>query len=215
MQRSYGVVWREGASSLASGKLELLPRGIRLDGLERSREISYASLADVHVGRGASERIGGSPSVVLERRTGSPVTICTVARPSLVGEIVEQLAALHLHAEAPPLIAVVVPLKPGSQDAVRALLQSGPPFDPQQILGLERHEVLLAAEEAIFLFEPRLGSDALTDILSNVAAFWRDHLAGPPRLADEVYSWASGADSDDLSFLPTPGPGDSDGGDVF
>jgi hypothetical protein len=220
MQRSYGVVWREGASSLASGKLELLPRGIRLDGLERSREISYASLADVHVGRGASERIGGSPSVVLERRTGSPVTISTVARPSLVGEIVEQLAALHLHAEASPLIAVVVPLKPGSQDAVRALLLSGPPFDPEQIPGLERHEVLLTAEEAIFLFESRLGDDALASVVSdpgfwNAAASWRDHLAGLPRLADEVYSWSSGAEDDELSFLPTPGPGDSDGGDIF
>jgi hypothetical protein len=126
-----------------------------------------------------------------------------------------RLSPLHLHAEAPPLIAVVVPLKPESHDAVRAVLQSGPPFDPQQIPCLERHEVLLAAEEAIFLFEPRLGSDALTDILSTVAASWRDHLAGPPRLAEEVYAWASGADPDDLSFLPTPGPGDSDGGDVF
>jgi hypothetical protein len=220
MQRSYGVVWREGAAPLASGKLELLPSGLRLDGLERSREIPYASLAGVHVARAASERIGGSPSVVLERRAGSPVTISTVARPSLVGEIVEQLAALHLHAEAPPLIAVVVPLKPESHDAVRALLLGGPPFDPEQISGLERHEVLLTDEEAIFLFESRPGGNALTPLLSDpsfwkVAASWRDHLAGPPRLAEEVYSWATGAESDELSFLPTPGPGDSDGGDIF
>jgi hypothetical protein len=122
---------------------------------------------------------------------------------------------LPLLAEAPPLIAVVVPLKPESHDAVRALLLGGPPFDPEQISGLERHGVLLAVEEAIFLFEPRLGSEALAKIVSNLDAFWRDHLAGPPRLAEEVYSWASGADSEDLSFLPTPGPGDSDGGDIF
>ena len=220
MQRSYAVVWREGASPPASGKLELLPGGMRLDGLERSREIPYASVAGVHVGRTAAERIGGSPSVVLERRTGAPVTISTVAQPSLVGEIVEQLAALQLHAEAPLLIAVVVPLKPGSHDAVRELLRSSPPFDPEQIAGLERHEVLLTAEEAIFLFEARLGADALTPLLSEpnvsqVAAAWHDHLAGPPRLAEAVYSWASGAESDELSFLPTPGPGDSDGGDIF
>jgi hypothetical protein len=140
---------------------------------------------------------------------------CKLTRALLLERAQARLSPLHLHTEAPPLIAVVVPLKPESHDAVRALLLSGPPFDPEQIPGLERHEVLLAAEEAIFLFDPRLGSDALTDILSNVAAFWRDHVAGPPRLADEVYSWASGADSEDLSFLPTPGPGDSDGGDVF
>jgi hypothetical protein len=122
---------------------------------------------------------------------------------------------LHLHAEAPLLIAVVLPLKPESHDAVRALLLGGPPFDPEQIPGLERHGVLLAAEEVVFLFEPRPDSDVLAKILSNLDASWRDHLAGPARLAEEVYSWASGADSEELSFLPTPGPGDSDGGDVF
>ena len=122
---------------------------------------------------------------------------------------------MHLHAQAPPLIAVVVPLRPESHEAVRALLLGGPPFDPEQIPGLERHEVLVTAEEAIFIFDSRPGSDALTHILSKVAASWRDHLAGPPRLAEEVYSWASGAESDELSFLPTPGPGDSDGGDIF
>jgi hypothetical protein len=137
-----------------------------------------------------------------------------------VGEIVERLAAFHLPAEAPSLVAVVVPLKPESQDTVRALLLDGPPFDPAQIAGLERHEVLLTAKEAIFLFESRLGDDALASVVSDpsfwkMAASWRDHLAGPPRLAEEVYSWASGAESDELSFLPTPGPGDSDGGDIF
>jgi hypothetical protein len=133
---------------------------------------------------------------------------------------VEQLAALQPRAEAPLVIAVVVPLKRESHDAVRALLRGGPPFDPEEVTGLERHEVLLTAEEAIFLFEPRLGADALTSLVSEpslwqVAAAWRYHLAGPPRLAEEVYSWASGAESDELSYLPTPGPGDSDGGDIF
>jgi hypothetical protein len=220
MQRSYAVVWREGAAPPATGKLELLQGGMRLDGLEGSREIPYASVARVHVGRTAAERIGGSPSVVLERRTGAPVTISTIAQPSLVGEIVEQLAALQAHPEAPLLIAVVVPLKLGSRDEVRRLLRRGPPFDPGQIPGLERHEVLLTDEEAIFLFESELGADALMPLLSDesfwrAAAAWRDHMAGPPRLAEDAYSWASGAESEDLSYLPTPGPGDSDGGDIF
>ena len=80
--------------------------------------------------------------------------------------------------------------------------------------------MLLTTAEAIFLFESGLGNDALTPLLSEpgfwrVAAAWRDHLAGPPRLADEVYSWASGAESGEVFYLPTPGPGDSDGGDIF
>jgi hypothetical protein len=96
MRTSYGVVWREGASPLAAGKLELLPLGIRLDGLEGTQEIPYELLASVRVGRLAGERIAGHPSVVLERRSGAPVTISTVAKPSLVGEIVARIAALQL-----------------------------------------------------------------------------------------------------------------------
>jgi hypothetical protein len=96
MRTSYGVVWREGASPLAAGKLELLPLGIRLDGLEGTQEIPYELLASVRVGRLSGERIDGHPSVVLERRSGALVTISTVAKPSLVGEIVARIAALQL-----------------------------------------------------------------------------------------------------------------------
>ncbi len=112
MRTSYGVVWREGASPLAAGKLELLPLGIRLDGLEGTQEIPYELLASVRVGRLAGERIDGRPSVVIERRSGAPVTISTVAKPSLVGEIVEQLAALQLGDDPARRMTVVLPIQP-------------------------------------------------------------------------------------------------------
>jgi hypothetical protein len=96
MRTSYGVVWREGVEPLVAGKLELRPSGIRLDGLDGSRDIPYGLLAGVRVGRLAGERIDGRPSVVLVRHTGGPIMIATVARPSLMGEIVEKLAALQL-----------------------------------------------------------------------------------------------------------------------
>ena len=44
---------------------------------------------------------------------------------------------------------------------------------------------------------------------------WKDLVAGPPRLADDVYSWLRPHVPDDVSFAPTPGQGDSDGGDLF
>jgi hypothetical protein len=220
MQTSYGVVWREGASSLATGKLELLPRGIRLDGLEGSQDIPYELLAGVRVGRLAGERIDGRPSVVLERRTGAPVTIATVAKPSLVGEIVQKLAALQLGGDLVGRTALVLPIKPEAHDAVRALLESGPPFDPERIRGLDRHEVLLTPREAIFLFDSSLGADALGPLVADpelwqAAAAWREHIAGPPRIAEGVYSWVRPSGRDELSSLPTPGAGDSDGGDIF
>jgi hypothetical protein len=220
MRTTYGVVWREGESPLAAGKLELLPHGIRLDGLDGSQEIPYELVSSVRVGRLAGERIDGRPSVVLERRTGAPVTIATVAKPSLVGEIVERLAALQLGGDLAPRMAVVLPIKPEAHDAVRELLEGGPPFDPEQMTGLDRHEVFLTAQEAIFLFDSQLGTDAIAQLVAHTelwqaAAAWRDHIAGPPRIAENVYSWTRRTESDELSYLATPGAGDSDGGDIY
>jgi hypothetical protein len=220
MERTYGVVWREGVAPLATGKLELLPRGLRLEGRDHVQAISYDALSGVHVGRTASERINGRPSVVLERMGHVPITIATVAQSSLVGEIAERLAALQLGSEAPRRLVIVLPLRPGVEDAVRGLLANGPPFDLEHIPGLDRHEVFLTSGEAIFVFESEDGSDAVSAFLSRsefwqAAGAWQQHVAGPPRLAESVYSWARPEDKGDLSFLSTPGPGDSDGGDIF
>lgn len=220
MQTSYGVVWREGDSRLAAGKLELLPLGIRLEGIEREQEIPYELLSGVRVGRMADERIDGQPSVVLERRTGAPVTIATVATPSLVGEIVERLAALQLGEDTVMRLAIVLPIAPESKDEVRALLETGPPFDPAEIPGLERHQVLLTSEEAIFVFDSSFGHDALASLITDpglwkAAAAWREHIAGPPRVAEDAYSWMRPQEHEELSALPTPGPGDSEGGDIY
>jgi len=218
MQKSYGVVWREGEHPVSAGKLELLPRGLRLEGRNSLREIPYGGLAEVRVGRTTAERLNGRPSVVLERRTGEPVTIGTVAQPGLVGEIVERVAAFQLGA-ATGRTAIVIPLQPGSRDAVRELLRGGPPFDPEQVPGLDRHEVFLTSDEAIFVFEASR-ADALEPLLAQpelwqAAAAWHDHVAGPPRIAEDAFSWARADDSEGVSYLATPGPGDSEGGDIY
>jgi hypothetical protein len=220
METSYGVGWREGESPLVTGKLELQPRAIRLDGLERAQEIPYELLTSVRLGRSAGDRIDGRPSVVLERRAGAPVTITTVAKPSLVGEIVERLAALQLGDETERRVAIVLPIKAESHGAVRELLDSGPPFNPEQIPGLDRHQVFLTHEEAIFVFEAQPGDDALAPLIADpelwrIAADWRKYIAGPPRIAEDAFSWTRRTESDELSYLPTPGAGDSDGGDIF
>jgi hypothetical protein len=197
MRKSYGVVWQEGTFPQGTGTLELLPRGLRLEALAEShptvREIAYEGLAGVRVG-GAAERIDGRPTVILERRTGLPITIATVPQPSLVGEIAERLTALQLGPEATRRTAVVVPLKKEAYEAVRELLEAGPPFDPEQTTGLDRHEVFLTSQEAVFVFESHLGAEALEPLLAEpefwkAATAWRDHLAGPPRLAEDVFSW--------------------------
>jgi hypothetical protein len=220
MKRSYGVVWREGTRAPVTGKLELLPRAMHLEGLNAEREIPYRGVAAIRVGRSVSDRINGGHSVVVERRVGDSITIATVAQPSVVGEIAERLAALQLGAQTSRRVVVVVPLKPGEHPSVSRLLKQGPPFDPAAIAGLDRHEVFVTSDEAVFVFESELGSGALAPLLADpelweAAAAWGEHVAGPPRIAESAFSWTRNEPEEDISFLPTPGPGDSDGGDIY
>jgi hypothetical protein len=220
MERSYGVVWREGAGAPITGKLELLPRVMRFEGRDGSREVPYEDLEAVRVGRSASDRINGDPTVVVERRQNDPITLATVAQPSLVGEIAERIADLRLGAQTTSRLVVILPLKPDAHASVGRLLKQGPPFDPATIEGLDQHEVFLTSDEAVFVFESELGADALEPLLSDpkiweAAAGWSEHIAGPPRVAEEAYSWSRSEPAENVSFLPTPGPGDSDGGDIY
>lgn len=197
MRTSYGVVWKEGSGPLARGKLELLPQAVRLEGMTGSepttREIAYDLLSEIRIGRSAGERIDGRTSLVLAPRTGETVSIASVAQAGVVAEIAERLAALQLDSDSRRRIAVVLPLREEAHDAVRELLAGGPPFDPEA-LGLDRHQVYLTGSEAVFIFESQLGAKALEPLLESPelwqsAAAWHDHLDGPPRIAEDLFSW--------------------------
>jgi hypothetical protein len=115
-------------------------------------------------------------------------------------------------------LVLVLPLRPGARDRACDLLRHGPPFDPAGA-GLERHQAFVSDTEAIFLFEAdaresveRLADDAS---LWQAAAGWTELVAGPPRLAEAGYSWARPHPPEQTFFTSTPGPGDSDGGDVY
>jgi hypothetical protein len=116
-------------------------------------------------------------------------------------------------------LVVVVPLKDGASEKARALLAKGPPFDLEGT-EFDRHEVYLSEREAIFLFETPGPSATLKlpgedPSLWKVAATWQPLMAGKPRKALTAYSWRRAKDRGALSFEPTPGQGDSEGGDVF
>lgn len=114
-------------------------------------------------------------------------------------------------------LVVVLPLRPGACDRARDLLRHKPPFDPDEA-GLERHQAFVSDTEAVFLFEADARQSVLRLVddssLWEAAAGWTELVAGPPRLAETVYSWARPHPPDATFFTPTPGPGDSDGGDV-
>ena len=210
MRTSYGVVWREGERPLARGKLELLPSAVRLDGMTgsepTSREIPYDRLSEIRVGRTLSERIDGRACLVLAPRDGETLAIASVHQTGVVGELAERLSALQAGARGSRRLTLVLPLLPDALPAVRKLLADGPPFDPDA-LGLDRHQVYLTEAEAIFVFESDLGTAALEPLLSNStlwesAAAWQDHLAGPPRVAEDAFSWTRALPGLDRSLLP-------------
>jgi hypothetical protein len=115
-------------------------------------------------------------------------------------------------------LVLLLPLKPGATGRARDLLKHGPPFDPAEA-GLERHQVFLAEDEAIFVFEADAGDAverlAADESIWQAAAGWGDLVAGPPRLADQAYAWSRPHPPEDTSFASTPGQGDSEGGDVY
>jgi hypothetical protein len=115
-------------------------------------------------------------------------------------------------------MVVVVPVKESAREQVRALVAKGPPFDLPDS-GLDAHHVFLTEREAIFVFEAA-DSSGLEGLAANVdvwaaAEAWREYVAGAPRLAEDAYSRTRSDIPEGVSFAATPGPGDSDGGDVY
>lgn len=103
MRASYGVVWRDGDEPLARGKLELLSRTLKLDGLSDvtavTLEIPYDELAAVRIGRTRADRLNGHPSLLLDTWSGGAISLAAVAQPGVVAELAERLAGLRLGAK--------------------------------------------------------------------------------------------------------------------
>ncbi|HMJ00516.1 MAG TPA: hypothetical protein VK488_11830 [Gaiellaceae bacterium] len=225
MKASYAVTWQEGAGPVRHGKLELRTGSFVLEGSSCSgsaqrRDIAYHDLTSAQITRVSRERLTGRPTLVVDRRGATPLRIAGVGQPGIISELAESLTVLrHAGVErAMSRLVIVVPLQQGKRETARVLLGDGPPFDPDTA-GLERHHVFLTDDEAVFVFEAddlgaveRLASDPT---LWEAIAGWNELVAGPPRMAEDVYSWIRPHPSEEISFAATPGPGDSEGGDVF
>ena len=98
-------------------------------------------------------------------------------------------------------LVVILPLRPGEEARAHARLAVEPPAQGAT-------EAYVTEQEIVFL----LGTGADVD---RIVTEWADLAAGPPRMAEGVYSWLLPQLTDEAFFTPTPGPGDSEGGDVF
>jgi hypothetical protein len=222
MRASYAVTWRHGEGETRSGSLELTPIGIALEGANgggsTTELLPYRDLRGVHVGRTSADRISGRQTLVIEQRIGEPIRVAGVVQAGIISELAEHLSSLLGEERVMSRAVVVLPLREGTSEQAAELLRGGPPFDPEEV-GLERHHVFLTEREAVFVFEA--DSRGVADRLIgegrfwSAASAWKDLVEGPPRLAEDAYSWVRLHVPDDVSFEPTPGPGDSDGGDLY
>lgn len=110
---------------------------------------------------------------------------------------------------------VVIPLKPGAFGNLASLIRKGPPFDLEAV-GLERHHVFLTEHEAVVVLEGET-PEAIERLARDAAASsaWTEHAALPPRFAEDVYDWIRPEPAENVLYTPTPGPGDSEGGDLY
>jgi hypothetical protein len=115
-------------------------------------------------------------------------------------------------------VAVVLPIKATAGEQVRGLVAKAPPFDLESS-GIDEYHVFVTGNEVIFILE---ASDLsrLRRLVANLdlvaaAERWQQHAAGPARIAEEAFSWSRPDLVEGLSFAPTPGPGDSEGGDLY
>jgi hypothetical protein len=191
----YAVVWRTGDGPTSSGRLELGDNDLVLYGsgeLDRLR-IPFDALSSVEIGRGTAERINGDKSLVLERHSCERVLVAALGGVGLLGELTDLLARLRAERAARACVAVVLPIRRGSAEAARQLIEEGPPFDVEG-LGLERHHVFVSEREVVFFFEGD-SATAAVDALSRspgvltAAVRWRRILGGRPRLAEERFGW--------------------------
>jgi hypothetical protein len=191
----YAVVWRTGDGPTSSGRLELGDDDLFLQGSGEpdGLRIPFDELSSVEIGRGTAERINGNKSLVLERHSCERVLVAALGGVGLLGEVTDLLARLQAERAARACVAVVVPIRRGTAEAARRLVEEGPPFDVEG-LGLERHHVFVSEREVVFFFEGD-NATAAAEALSRspgvlkAAVRWRHILGGRPRLAEEQFGW--------------------------
>lgn len=89
---------------------------------------------------------------------------------------------------------IVARLRDGTTEQAEALLEQGPPFDPEE-LGLERHSAYLTSGEVVFVFEAPgvewIVNDIIDDpVVARALEPWRDLVDGMPHIAHERFKWS-------------------------
>jgi hypothetical protein len=116
-------------------------------------------------------------------------------------------------------LVLIASLKEGRSSRARELLEQGPPFD-LEATRFDRPAVHLTDREVVFVFEAP-GASHMLSLQSEdprvwrAAEAWQECLDGGPRVARTAFFWQRVEGPEGVSFEPTPGPGDSEGGEIY
>lgn len=198
---AYPVVWSALGEDPATGRLTAARDALVFDGSSDGHlirlSVAFRDLVGVRVGRTASERLKGRPTLVLEHSDGGLLPVQPL-EATLLHELADLFAELCAREEPVDEVAVVLPLKPGAVDRARALVAQGPAFDPAD-KRLDQHRVFVTGREAIFVFSGDDACESVRQIMRDSSIWpalerWRDCMDGAPRLAEVVYTWTESAD---------------------
>jgi hypothetical protein len=99
MSRTYAVTWEEPGVPLRAGKLELQGSALSLEG---SNDGGGPSTVVVHYDQvvgmriaASGQRLGGRPTLILERLGQRILRLAGIEAPGVVSEIAEELSALR------------------------------------------------------------------------------------------------------------------------
>jgi hypothetical protein len=132
MQITYAVTWDTNGVEPRSGRLELGPGALVLEGANGSgstcTEIRYDDLLSARVTRARAGRLGGKPTLVLEQRRGPSVRVASVGQAGALSELAERLATLRLGDPDPaPSAYVSYEAMPGPGDS-----EGGDVYSPER-----------------------------------------------------------------------------------
>jgi hypothetical protein len=93
---------------------------------------------------------------------------------------------------------IVARLREGTTEEAEALLEQGPPFEPEE-LGLHRHSAYLTSGEVVFLFEAQgvewIVNDIIDDpVVASALAPWQNLIEGMAHIAYERFYWSRDED---------------------
>ncbi len=95
---SVPVIWVEDGGTPRAGRLDVHADRFHLDGgsvaERRTRDVEFAEISSVRIGRSNSDRINGRQAIVLALVGGATLSFAGFGRPGTLLEIVQQLEGL-------------------------------------------------------------------------------------------------------------------------